>query len=227
MNNPSFFPFLFVIIPFLVQGLFILTFFVLMIRIVKRRSGQIPHLFRGLDGKTVNRLKEQKMASLASQRHDQMDSMLHSGLLADLPSSEYRIVENVSVATNFATVAVLAVVFSRFGLFVVTQFEETGTVYGSEYSDSWQIDHHDQPRWVRNPIKANFEVIDALAKQLNVSRSNFIPIVVYGRHIDLDVDASSKVVPEAHLGATIADFSSEFIAPEVVDRLYHQLVQVK
>ncbi len=215
----------FFLIPILFQLVSAFFFVIILGRILKlfsnRKSGDFTKIKESL-AKTREYANMTKRPSSYSQTTIGNHHPLLGGL-NQLPGSDYRILTDLKLEDKYGVSQLDGVVFSKSGIFVIVAFDQSGTVQGSEYADSWSVEsRHEQTR-MRNPIKVAYDQIDNLERITNAPNHYFMPVVVYGRGANMQVETGSKVLRDSELAAWIKSNDREYIDSGELSELYNQI----
>lgn len=142
-----------------------------------------------------------------------------ASILAGLPS-EYQVLNDVIIPTKYGTTQIDHIVFSPYGIFVIETKNYSGWIFGDEKSEQWKQTFRTKSSFFKNPVKQNWGHIYALAELLNISKRNFISIIVFANFSDLKVSSSIPVIQMKHLKKHILLYGNRCLFPEEVSQYY-------
>ena len=104
-----------------------------------------------------------------------------SNILSTLPQTDYKIVNDLMIKTEFGTTQIDHVVISLYGIFVIETKNYKGWITGSEKSDYWFKNMYGKKYRFYNPLKQNYGHVIALSNILNIDRRIFTQIAISSR----------------------------------------------
>lgn len=128
-------------------------------------------------------------------------------ILSFLPSDKYKIINDVLLESNGRTIQIDHLVISIYGIFVIETKNYKGWITGSDNSEYWTKNMFGNKYKFYNPIRQNKAHISALSKQLGLSFSKFIPIIVFSSRADLKVNTVHNVIYTTQINRVIKAYS--------------------
>lgn len=117
-----------------------------------------------------------------------------AGILAQLPTEEYKIFNDIYIQYNNMSVQIDHLVISKYGVFVIETKNYSGTIYGYENADKWTQYVGNEKYLFKNPIKQNKFHTLAVKNALRIAESAVVPIVVFTLKSELKCQTSTIVV---------------------------------
>lgn len=114
--------------------------------------------------------------------------------LSGLPETQYRLLNDVMLQTEYGTTQIDHIVVSIYGIFVIETKNYKGWITGSEFADNWTKNMYGTKYSFRNPLKQNYAHVKALEEKTNLAEDKFIPIVAFSNNCDIKVKTSKPVV---------------------------------
>ncbi|EGQ9138127.1 MULTISPECIES: nuclease-related domain-containing protein [Vibrio] len=100
-------------------------------------------------------------------------------LLSKLPESDYTLIKDVTLPTNFGTTQVDHIVVSRYGIFVVETKNMKGWIFGSARQKQWTQKIYRHSSKFQNPLHQNYKHIKALETLLGCSEEHLHSVIVF------------------------------------------------
>ena len=142
-----------------------------------------------------------------------------SAFLATLPSYEYKIFNDILLATESGTTQIDHIVVSRSGIFVIETKNYRGWITGNENGSEWTKNVYGNKYRFANPFRQNYGHIKALEKLLNIDSHNFISIVCFSSRASLKVQTTKHLIYDSQLINTIRLYQSELLSDSEVERI--------
>ena len=89
-----------------------------------------------------------------------------ANILSQLPSSEYSVINDITIQNKNGSTQIDHVIISVYGIFVIETKNYSGWIMGGEKSDQWIKNMYGHKYYFYNPIKQNYGHISALARTL-------------------------------------------------------------
>jgi ribosomal protein S27AE len=132
-------------------------------------------------------------------------------ILSSLPESDYRVLNNIMLRTNYGTTQIDHIIVSLYGIFVIETKNYKGWITGSEFGDNWTKNMYGKKYSFRNPLKQNYAHVKALETLLGLDEDRFIPIVAFSWNSDIKVKTKKPVVYISQLRRVILSYQQEKI----------------
>ncbi|ENJ1726427.1 nuclease-related domain-containing protein [Vibrio parahaemolyticus] len=100
-------------------------------------------------------------------------------LLSKLPESDYTLIKDVTLPTNYGTTQVDHIVVSRYGIFVVETKNMKGWIFGSARQKQWTQKIYRHSSKFQNPLHQNYKHIKALETLLGCSEEHLHSVIVF------------------------------------------------
>ncbi len=115
-------------------------------------------------------------------------------ILSQLPVEEYHVMNDVLLEIGNTSSQIDHVVVSRYGVFVIETKNYAGIIFGEEDDQRWTQVIGEQRNSFYNPLKQNQRHVQVISKCAQRPEELFIPIVVFSRHCELQVDTYTPVL---------------------------------
>ena len=114
--------------------------------------------------------------------------------LSELPHNRYHVLNDVLLEIGNVSCQIDHIVISEYGIFVIETKNYAGVVLGREHDNRWTQVVGGRKYPFYNPIKQNKRHIQVLQQCIHRSIDEFIPVVVFSRSCNLNVDTSTPVL---------------------------------
>lgn len=114
--------------------------------------------------------------------------------LNQLPKNDYKIINNLTFATEDKTVQVDHLVISKYGIFVIEMKNYYGLILGNEYIEQWTQVLGRKKFSFYSPIRQNYGHVKSLEDVLMIPESSFISIIVFSNQSRLKVKSNNTHV---------------------------------
>lgn len=150
-----------------------------------------------------------------------------ANILSELPSSEYSVINDITLQDEHGSTQIDHVIVSVYGIFVIETKNYSGWIMGGEKSDQWIKNMYGHKYYFYNPIRQNYGHISALARTLLVSKNNFVSIIAFPYKADLKVHTSEHVVYFKEIVPTILSYTTKRFSISEVDKMTNQLLSLR
>jgi len=142
-------------------------------------------------------------------------------LLSRLDKTKYRVINNIMLQVGRNTTQIDHVVVSNYGIFIIETKNYKGIISGNEFDDNWlqEIKKYRNP--VYNPLKQNYGHVQSMKEILiEFSDANYVPIVVFTKKSDLNINAKIDVIHTFQLLKTIEQYNIETLTDSCKDQIF-------
>lgn len=139
--------------------------------------------------------------------------------LSALSSKEYRILNNVMLATDKGTTQIDHVVVSVYGIFVIETKNYRGWITGGENSEQWIKNMYGKKYPFRNPLRQNYGHVKALQKLLGLDLNCFVSIVAFSSNATIKVKTNKHVIYISKIVKTIKQYREKMISENELDEM--------
>ena len=115
-------------------------------------------------------------------------------LLSQLPEDDYHVMNDVLLEIGNTSSQIDHIVVSRYGVFVIETKNYAGIIFGEEDDQRWTQVIGEQKNCFYNPLKQNQRHVQVISRCTRQQEKLFIPIVVFSRNCDLQVDTDTPVL---------------------------------
>ena len=150
-----------------------------------------------------------------------------ANIISHLPSSEYSIINDITLQDEHGSTQIDHVIISIYGIFVIETKNFSGWIMGGEKSDQWIKNVYGHKYYFYNPIRQNYGHISALARTLLISKDCFVSIVAFPYKADIKVHTSEHVVYFRDIIPTILSYSKKRFSIFEVDKMTNQLLSLQ
>ncbi len=150
-----------------------------------------------------------------------------ANILSELPSSEYSVINDITLQDEYGITQIDHVIISVYGIFVIETKNYSGWIMGGEKSDQWIKNMYGHKYYFYNPIKQNYGHISALARTLLIPKNNFVSIVVFPYKADIKVHTSEHVIYFKEIISTILSYTIRRFSVFEVDKMTNQLLSLQ
>jgi hypothetical protein len=150
-----------------------------------------------------------------------------AGILSKLPTSEYFVMNDITIQNERGSTQIEHIVISAYGVFVIETKNFSGWIMGGEKSDQWIKNVYGHKYYFYNPIRQNYGHISALARTLLVPKDCFVSIVAFPYKADIKVHTSEHVVYFRDVIPTILSYSKKRFSVSEVDKMANQLLSLQ
>ena len=120
-----------------------------------------------------------------------------------LKSKDYRVINNIYLASSFGEIQCDYVIVSQFGIFIVETFDHEGSIEGAEWQATWNIiKDKGKKRSLDNPLQQIESYKKVLVNLLGISKYEIFPVIV----VTGAVHFKSKLVENMTYGKGYLDF---------------------
>lgn len=149
--------------------------------------------------------------------------------LSRLPKEEYKVLNNVMLATSKGTTQIDHIILSIYGIFVIETKNYNGWIYGGEESEYWTQNIYGHKHQFYNPILQNAGHVRTLRHTLSeYGPLQIIPIVAFSNKATLRISfRSSNVLHWNNLLRFIKQFTGCCLSREQVNDIYDKLMSVQ
>ena len=158
-----------------------------------------------------------------------------ANILSQLPSSEYSVINDITIQNKNGSTQIDHVIISVYGIFVIETKNISGYIYGRESSKKWKriwrgwyygIMRSDEMVF-DNPILQNEAHIKALAEIVGTNNVKYISIVAFTSNATLRVTSKHNyVVYTSQVRRLIRSFSEPIMSLEQVKHIYYILSSI-
>ncbi len=131
--------------------------------------------------------------------------------LKGLPQEKYHVFNDVLLEIGNTSSQIDHIVVSEYGLFVIETKNYAGVVFGQENDNRWTQVVGSKKNLFYNPIRQNQRHVQVLQQCIRRPLHEFIPIVVFSRNCNLNVNTSTPVL----YADTMMDFIRRFDQPVI------------
>ena len=150
-----------------------------------------------------------------------------ASILSQLPSSEYSVINDITIQNKNGSTQIDHVIISVYGVFVIETKNYSGWIMGGERSDQWIKNMYGHKYYFYNPIKQNYGHISALARTLLIPKNNFVSIVAFPYKADIKVHTSEHVIYFQEIIPTILSYTTKRFSISEVDKMTNQLLSLQ
>lgn len=143
--------------------------------------------------------------------------------LSKLPTTKYKIINNLFLSINGLTHQIDHVVVSAYGIFSIETKQYNGYITGSKYDKSWVRHVGKNKYYYTNPISQNYGHCKAIAELLNIDESNIYNIVCIPSKAKLKIEHDGELVRYDTIVDKIMSYNEEKISN--VNELYNTLIK--
>ena len=129
--------------------------------------------------------------------------------LNELPHNKYHVLNDVLLEIGKTSSQIDHIVVSEYGLFVIETKNYAGVVLGEEHDNRWMQVVGNRKHPFYNPIKQNERHIQVLQQCIHRPIDEFVPMVIFSRNCNLDVNTSTPVL----YADTMMDYIRRFDQP--------------
>ena len=150
-----------------------------------------------------------------------------ANILSQLPSSEYSIINDITLQDEHGSTQIDHVIISIYGIFVIETKNYSGWIMGGEKSDQWIKNMYGHKYYFYNPIRQNYGHISALARTLLIPKNAFVSIVAFPYRADIKVHTSEHVIYFKDIVPTILSYSKKRFSIAEVDKMTNKLLSLQ
>ena len=143
--------------------------------------------------------------------------------LSKLPTTKYKIINNLFLSVNGLTHQIDHVVVSPYGIFSIETKQYNGYITGSKYDKSWVRHVGKNKYYYTNPIRQNYGHCKAIAELLNIDESKIYNIVCIPSKAKLKIEHDGELVRYDTIVDKILSYNEEKI--NNVNELYITLIK--
>lgn len=137
---------------------------------------------------------------------------------SQLPASDYRAFDNVTIPDGEGTTQIDHIYVSRFGLFVVETKNLNGWIFGQEHQPRWTQTLYRKKTSFQNPIRQNFKHLKALESLLHLPPSTLHSVIVFTGDAEIKTSLPDYVCTLSNFSRYIKSFTTPvFTESEVQD----------
>ena len=115
-------------------------------------------------------------------------------LLATLPKDQYHVMNDVLIEIGNISSQIDHIVVSQYGIFVIETKNYAGFIRGQEEDFRWTQVIGKKRCWFYNPLKQNERHMQVIERCIQRTLDEFIPVVVFSRNCNLQVNTKSPVL---------------------------------
>ncbi|SHK89077.1 NERD domain-containing protein [Hespellia stercorisuis] len=149
-----------------------------------------------------------------------------SSLLRNLPSGEYKIIDNVILANRTGTAQIDHIVVSLYGVFVIETKNYKGWIFGSDRSNTWTQNIYGKKSKFKNPIHQNYGHIktlhEYLPKDINIP---VYSIVAFPGNCTLKTNTTGHVVYWSQVCSIIKMYTAKVLSQADVTRIVSLIME--
>ena len=138
-----------------------------------------------------------------------------ASVLSMLPSSDYVVLNNLTLLYNNSTHQIDHVVVSNYGIFIIETKNYSGLIKGSDKYKYWlQFIGRKKYKFL-NPVIQNEGHLKALNYYFNEYKDFFVPIVCFTNKSKLKIDSRHVVIQQSMLLRYIYNYKTEVLIPDI------------
>lgn len=134
-------------------------------------------------------------------------------ILKTLPSN-YIVLDDIMLRTDYGTTQIDHVVISNYGIFVIETKNYKGWIYGNDNSPKWTQVLYKQKYQFMNPLHQNYKHCKAIERLIGDDRINIISIIAFPEKATLKVNIQNHVVYFSLLRKTIQNYNHFTVSNE-------------